>query len=307
MKIAFLFPGQGSQSVGMCKDIYDKYKEARDVYDKSSKILNRNIANLCFNSSQEELNNTINTQVAVLVSSLAICNVLNKYNIVPDVCAGLSLGEYTALIQAGYLDFGDGLKLVEKRGSIMQEYNSDEYTMAAVVGLESSIIEKICNETEGFIVPANYNYSMQTVVSGEKDAILKAKRRLKEAGAKKVIELNISGAFHTIKLNEASLRLKNEIKDVSFKHGNIRVLKNIDATEYSQNEDYEKILSTHMISPVRMDKIISSLDKENVDLYVEVGPGRALGGFVRKELDNAKVISVNSVESLNKLLELVKE
>lgn len=225
MKIAFLFPGQGSQSVGMCKDIYDKYKEARDVYDKSSKILNRNIANLCFNSSQEELNNTINTQVAVLVSSLAICNVLNKYNIVPDVCAGLSLGEYTALIQAGYLDFEDGLKLVEKRGSIMQEYNSDEYTMAAVVGLESSIIEKICNETEGFIVPANYNYSMQTVVSGEKDAILKAKRRLKEAGAKKVIELNISGAFHTIKLNEASLRLKNEIKDVSFKHGNIRVLK----------------------------------------------------------------------------------
>ena len=179
MKIAFLFPGQGSQSVGMCKDIYDKYKEARDVYDKSSKILNRNIANLCFNSSQEELNNTINTQVAVLVSSLAICNVLNKYNIVPDVCAGLSLGEYTALIQAGYLDFEDGLKLVEKRGSIMQEYNSDEYTMAAVVGLESSIIEKICNETEGFIVPANYNYSMQTVVSGEKDAILKAKRRLK--------------------------------------------------------------------------------------------------------------------------------
>ena len=236
MKIAFLFPGQGSQSVWMCKDIYDKYKEARDVYDKSSKILNRNIANLCFNSSQEELNNTINTQVAVLVSSLAICN-----------------------------------------------------------------------ETEGFIVPANYNYSMQTVVSGEKDAILKAKRRLKEAGAKKVIELNISGAFHTIKLNEERLRLKNEIKDVSFKHGNIRVLKNIDATEYSQNEDYEKILSTHMISPVRMDKIISSLDKENVDLYVEVGPGRALGGFVRKELDNAKVISVNSVESLNKLLELVKE
>lgn len=307
MKIAFLFPGQGSQSVGMCKDIYDKYKEARDVYDKSSKILNRNIASLCFNSSQEELNNTINTQVAVLVSSLAICNVLNKYNIVPDVCAGLSLGEYTALIQAGYLDFEDGLKLVEKRGSIMQEYNSDEYTMAAVVGLESSIIEKICNETEGFIVPANYNYSMQTVVSGEKDAILKAKRRLKEAGAKKVIELNTSGAFHTIKLNEASLRLKNEIKDVSFKHGNIRVLKNIDATEYSKNEDYEKILSTHMISPVRMDKIISSLDKENVDLYVEVGPGRALGGFVRKELDNAKVISVNSVENLNKLLELVKE
>ena len=307
MKIAFLFPGQGAQVPGMCKDIYDSYSEARDVYDKASKILNKDIARLCFDSKAEELNKTSNTQIAILVSSLAICNVLKKYNIKPDICAGLSLGEYTALIESGYLSFEDGLKLVQKRGQIMQECNSSEYMMAAVIGLDSKIIEEELSKIDGFVVPANYNYSMQTVISGTKDAVELASNILKEKGAKRVIPLNTSGPFHTSMLNDASLKLKEELKNIDFKMGEISVLKNLDGAEYKENDDFVDILSKHMVSPVRMDKILKKLDDSNIDIYVEVGPGKALGGFVKKENRDAQVISVENIEALNKLLELVKE
>lgn len=307
MKIAFLFPGQGAQVPGMCKDIYDNFSEARDVYDKASQILKKDIAKLCFESDSEELNKTSNTQIAILVSSLAVCNVLKKYNISPDVCAGLSLGEYTALIESGFLNFEDGLKLVKKRGEIMQECNSDEYMMAAVIGLDSKIIEESLKDIDGFVVPANYNYSMQTVISGNKDAVEIASNILKEKGAKRVISLNTSGPFHTSKLNDASLKLKKELENVRFKKGKISVLKNLDGTEYKENDDFTDILSKHMISPVRMDKILKNLKDKNIELYVEVGPGRALGGFVKKENKDAQVISVENMEALNKLIELVKE
>lgn len=307
MKIAFLFPGQGAQSVGMCKDIYDNFEESREVYNKASKILNKDIERLCFNSTQEELNNTANTQIAILVTSLAICNVLRKNNINPDVCAGLSLGEYTALIQSGYLDFEDGIELVEKRGAIMEQCNSDKYMMSAIVGMESSIIEEVCRKTDGFVVAANYNYSGQTVISGYKDSVEIAQEELRKLGAKKVIPLQTSGPFHTEKLKDASMEFKKELDNTQFKNGNITVLRNIDGEEYNSNDNFSDILSKHMISPVRMDKIITNLNERGIELYVEVGPGRALGGFVRKELKDANVISVNSIENLNKLLEYVKE
>lgn len=308
MKIAFLFPGQGTQKVGMCKDIYENYKEAQEIYKKASDITGIDIAKLCFNSTQEELNLTSNTQLSILITSLAICKVLEKYNIKPDVCTGLSLGEYTALIEGGFIDFDEGVKLVKSRGDIMQKCDfKNEYKMAAIIGLESSKIEEICKDVDGFVVPANYNYSMQTVISGYKDSVEKASELLKEAGAKRVIELNTAGPFHTVKLKKASEELKGYLDNEKFKQGNIEVLKNIDATSYKADDDFKNILSSHMISPVRMDKIIDRLNDENVDLYVEVGPGHTLSGFVKKQIKNANVINVDSLDAMEKLVNLVKE
>lgn len=307
MKIAFLFPGQGAQTIGMCKDIYDKYDEAKMVYKEASNILGIDIEKICFSVSEEELNKTKNTQLAILVTSLAICKVLQKYGIEPDVCAGLSLGEYTALIKSGILSFKDGLNLVKFRGKVMEEESSDEYMMAAVIGLDSKAIEDVCDCVDDFIVPANYNYLFQTVVTGKRDVINYAVNIFKEKGAKRVIPLNTSGPFHTERLENASKKLKNKLLKVKFNNGNIKVLKNIDATEYDKNSDFAQILSKHMIKPVRMDKIIRKLQSDNVDLYVEVGPGKALGGFVKKELKDANVISVNDLKSLDSLIEIVRE
>lgn len=308
MKIAFLFPGQGTQAPGMCKDIYDKYTQAQEVYKKASDIIGVDVAKLCFSSSAEKLNLTANTQISILITSLAICKVLENYGIKPDICTGLSLGEYTALIEGGYIGFDDGVKLVKNRGDIMQSCDfGDEYKMEAVIGLESSKIEEICKKVDGFVVPANYNYSMQTVISGYKDSVSKASELLKQAGAKRVIELNTAGPFHTEKLKDASEKLKNYIDNKEFKKGDIEVLKNIDATPYKEDDDFRSILSAHMINPVRMDKIIDKLNNENVDLYVEVGPGHTLSGFVKKQLKNANVINIDSVEAIEKLVDLVKE
>ena len=309
MKIAFMFPGQGTQRKGMCKDIYDNFEEARQLYKKASDILDIDIAKLCFDSDEEELNKTSNTQIAILVSSLAICKVLEKYNIKPQVECGLSLGEYTALISSGALDFEQGLKLVRKRGQIMENaiFNPDKYCMAAVIGLDSKTIEEVCKTIEGFVVPSNYNYSMQTVISGYRESIEKASQILKEKGAKRIIELNTAGPFHTEKLNKASEDFELELKKCDFKVPKIDVLKNIDGTLYNAKDNFIQILKAQMTSPVRLDKIIRKLDDDQIDLYVEIGPGTTLSGFVKKENRASKVINIENVEGIKNLVDLVKE
>ena len=307
MKIAYLFPGQGSQKVGMGKDIYEKYEEAREVYKKASEILGIDVEKLCFEGTEENLCQTQNTQIAIVVTSLAILEVLKKYNIKADICTGLSLGEYVALIYGGYITFEDGIKLIQKRGYYMQHnVPNEEYSMAAVIGLDSKIIEEVCNQTEGFVRPANYNYSNQTVISGQKESVEKASEILKEKGAKRVIELKTSGPFHTEKLLQAKELYEKELQKVDFKFGNIPVIKNIDGTLYNQEDDMVEILSKHIISPVRFDKEIELMKNEKVDLYVEIGPGKALTGFIKKEMKDAETYSICDIEGLNKLLERMK-
>ena len=299
MKIAYLFPGQGSQKVGMGKDIYDNYEEARDVYKRASKILGIDVEKLCFEVSEEELNQTKNTQIAIVVTSLAILEVLKKYNIKADICTGLSLGEYVALIYGGYLTFEDGIKLIQKRGYYMQEkVPNEEYSMVAVIGLDSKIIEDVCAQVQGFVKPANYNYSNQTVISGEKKSVEKASEILKEKGAKRVIELKTSGPFHTEKLIEAKNLYKKELEKVEFKKGNIPVIKNLDGTLYEEKDDMVDILSKHIVSPVRFDKEIKLMKDKGIDLYVEIGPGKALTGFIKKEIPEAETVNISDLDSL---------
>ena len=309
MKKAFLFPGQGAQVVGMGKDIYEKYEEARKIYDKASEISGIDIKKLCFEGPEEELNKTENTQIAILVTSLAILEVLKSKGIEAEIACGLSLGEYCALIYSGIISFEDGIKLIKKRGYYMGNLIPDEeYSMAAVIGLDSGKIEEICKELKEsgkFVVPANYNCSTQTVVSGVKEAVEEAMEKLKEAGAKRVIPLKTSGPFHTEKLLEAKKAYEKELENITFniEKSNVKVIKNLDGTYYNSDDNIKEILAKHIISSVRFDRAIELMKEENVDEYVEIGPGRTLTGFVRKDNKEAKTYNINSLESLEKYLE----
>ena len=312
MKIAFMFPGQGAQTVGMGKDLYDKYEEIREVYKKASEISGKDIAELTFNSTMEELSKTENTQLTIATMSLGILKVLENNGINPEITVGLSLGEYPALISGGYLSFEDGITLLKHRGYLMgNKVEPGNYSMAAIIGLDSKIIEEVCSEIAAkgiFISPANYNYSGQTVISGEEEAINLAIEALKEKGAKRALKLATGGPFHTTKLNEAKELYTEKLKEVKFntQAPKAKVIKNLDGTFYNENDDMVDVLSRHIVSSVRFDKAIQTMQDNGIDTYVEIGPGKTLTGFVKKENKEANVININSVESLEAFLDSLK-
>ena len=307
MKTAFLFPGQGSQAVGMGKDICEKYEEARKVFERASEILGIDVGRLCFEGPEEELMKTENTQIAILTTSLAILEVLKNQGIKADVAVGLSLGEYVSLIYGGYISFEGGIKLIQKRGYYMGNFlPSEEYSMTAIIGLDSKKIEEICNQirVEGqFVVPANYNCSSQTAISGTSEAIDIAIERLKEAGAKRAVKLKTSGPFHTEKLQKASELFSKELVKVQFGKGNdVGVIKNIDGEFYTEQDNLKEVLAKHIVSPVRFDKAIQLMKSQGVTRFIEIGPGKTLTSFVKKDYPEAELHNVNNIESLEMVI-----
>ena len=306
MKRAFLFPGQGAQSVGMGKDIYEKYEVARKIYDEATEISGIDIKKICFEGPQDELNKTENTQIAILTTSLAMLEVLKQNGIEADVAVGLSLGEYGALIYSGILSFKQGIELIKTRGYYMGNLlPKEEYSMAAVIGLESEKIENVCKEISNngkFVVPANYNCSIQTAISGESDAIDEAIEKLKELGARKVVKLKTSGPFHTIKLKEAKEAYEKELEKVTFNSSKIKVIKNLDGTYYQEKDNIREILANHIINPVRLDRAIQLMKEEGIDEYIEIGPGKVLTGFIKKDNKEANTYNINNVETLEEFL-----
>ena len=307
MKRAFLFPGQGAQTIGMGKDIYDEYEVARKVYDKVNEISGIDVKKICFEGPEEELNKTENTQIAILTTSLAMLEVLKSKGIEAEIATGLSLGEYGALIYAGIISLEDGIKLIKKRGYYMGNLlPKEEYAMAAVIGLESPKIEEVCNKLQEqgkFVVPANYNCSVQTAISGELDAIDEAIELLKMAGAKRAIKLKTSGPFHTMTLEEAKKAYEKELENIEFNvlplnEQKVKVIKNLDGTYYKPEDNVKEILAKHIISPVRFDKAIQLMKDEGIEEYIEIGPGKVLTGFIKKDNKEATTYNLNSLESL---------
>lgn len=308
MKIGFLFPGQGAQNVGMGKDLYEKYPEYRKIYEEVNKITGQKIDELTFNSAEEELNQTKNTQIAILTMSLAILEILKKENITAEASMGLSLGEYTALMYSGALLFADGIKIVQKRGELMQNLcPAGDWSMAAILGLDEEKVNKICaNITTGFVSPANYNCTGQIVISGEKSAVLEAIEMAKQEGAKKAIELKTSGPFHTSKLTDASEALKKELEPIEIGSFKTKVIKNIDGKPYEPQDDVKQILANHIINSVRFANGLQTMIDMGIDTFVEIGPGKTLSGFVKRTSKDVKILNINDAESLENAIKELK-
>lgn len=285
MKIAFIFPGQGSQYVGMGKDLYENYEEVKKVYEKANEILGIDVKKISFEGPEEELNQTKNTQIAILMMSLGILEVLKNRNINTDVSAGLSLGEYTSLIYSNYLSFENGIKIVRKRGELMQENVPEgKWQMAGIIGLEDEKVEEICKSIKsGFVVPANYNCPGQVVISGEKEAVEEVVEKAKEEGARKVVPLKTSGPFHTEKLEIASKKLKEELERIEINYNPEKtIIKNIDGKVYKENDDIKEILSKHVMSPVRFKNSIEEMINMGVDTFIEIGPRKNIIRLCKK-------------------------
>ncbi len=308
MKIGFLFPGQGSQTLGMGKDLYDQYEEAKKVYDRVSEITGVDIKKISFEGPEEVLNETKNTQLAILTESLAILEVLKKNNIVSDMSAGLSLGEYTALIEDNIFDFEDGIKLVQKRGEIMQNYiPQGNWKMAAILGLDENSVIEACKEVkEGFVVPANFNTIGQIVISGDEKAVIKAGEIAKEKGAKKVSVLNTAGPFHTAKLDKCSEKLKEELQKTNINKKDSKVVKNIDGKQYTASDDVVDVLSRHIMNPVKFTEDLKAMYEEGIRTFIEIGPGKTLSGFV-KRMKFEEEIKIMNIFNCGTLEEVIKE
>lgn len=311
MKIGFLFPGQGAQVIGMGKDLYEKYEELRKIYDKVQKITGIDIKKISFEGPDELLNETQYTQIAILTESLAILEILKKNRINAEMSTGLSLGEYTALIEDGVISFDDGVKLVEKRGKIMQNLTPNgNWKMAAIMGLDEEQVEDICKKVKsGFVVPANYNTIGQIVISGEEKAILKAEELAKEAGAKKVSILKTSGPFHTSKLEKCSEALKEELQQININKQNSKVVKNIDGEMYKATDNIVDILSKHIMNPVRFTKCLQTMYNNGINTFIEIGPGKTLSGFVKRMRFEGpvKIMNISNCNELEKVIDELTE
>ncbi|TRM12364.1 ACP S-malonyltransferase [Lentibacillus cibarius] len=309
-RIGLLFPGQGSQAVGMGKALYDEYPEVRDLFDRADELLGNELSTLMFEGPKEKLTETENTQPALLLTGVAVHQLLTNENIQPVMAAGHSLGEYSALVSAGAISFEEALPLVATRGRLMEEaFPKGKGSMAAVLGMSREAIEQVIAQLdEDEVVDiANLNCPGQIVISGSKEGIDAAAELLKENGAKRVMPLNVSGPFHSRLMKPANEQFAKELDQTTFSNANIPVYANVTAEPVTDKNMVKDLLIRQLYSPVRFEESVRHMINEGVDAFVELGTGKVLSGLVRKIDRKTKTFAIQDPDSLNDFLTWYKE
>lgn len=301
-KTAFIFPGQGAQYIGMGKEFYETIPACKAVYDLASQATGLDVAALCFEEN-DKINITEYTQICMVATEAAILTALQEKGYKPDVTAGLSLGEYGALIASGVLKMEDAFKTVRKRGVYMQEAVPTGGAMAAVLGLDAEAIEQACKGTEGIVSIANYNCPGQIVITGEEAAVAAAGEKCKEAGAKRVLPLKVSGPFHSAMLAEAGKKLGAELEQVEVQDFTIPYIANVTADYVTEKEAVKPLLEQQVSSSVRWQQTIEKMIADGVEEFVEIGPGKTLSGFMKKINRDVVVCNIDKMEDFQNFIE----
>lgn len=310
-KLAFVFPGQGAQTVGMGKDLFDQYDVAKRLFAEADEALGYSIKDMCFEGPADDLKLTANTQPAILTVSVIVNEILKEHGVQPDVAGGHSLGEYSALVAAGVLSFQDAVALVHKRGQYMQEaVPVGEGGMAAIIGLDDEAIAAACEKATkeaGEVQPVNFNCPGQTVIAGTTHGVEKAVEELKAAGAKKAVVLPVSAPFHSTLMKPAAEKLAAELAKVSIHDAAFPVVSNFTGELETKAEEIKANLVAQADHPVRWIACVKTMQAFGADTFVEAGPGKTLCGFNRRIDRSIKSLNVENLESLQKTLDYLKE
>ncbi len=302
-KNVFLFSGQGSQYVGMAKELYDEFDGAKKIFETANRILGIDLADICFNGPDEELNKTVNSQPAIMACSLSAFAAMQEKGVEFDGVAGHSLGEYAAMVASGVVSLEDGFRLIKARATAMQKASEqNDGAMYAIIGLPAEEVEAVCQSEEGYVVPVNYNSTVQTVIAGDTEACERVATVFAEKKAR-AIKLNVASAFHSKLMQSASNEFSVTAKEITFNEPKVEFYSNVLGKKLDDFSDMPALLAKHIVSPVKFTSELAEMEKAGYENFIELGPNKVLTGLVKKTLKGKNAVNVENIKTLEKALE----